>query len=99
QARVAGREHGLARQRHAAQLAHANDVGDAVAAEEPLGEPAPVGRRHQLGVPNEELHGRIEEATLEIAASHEDLGLTGGHWLLPPPPPRARVCTSRRATT
>src|SRR5437870_3724242 len=89
QRRVGGDQHPLARQRHPAQLTHPHGVGDTVPLEQPLGETRPVRRRHQLGVADEEPHGRVEEPPLEIASPDEHLGLTGRHrWVLSSAPER-----------
>ena len=79
QAGIGRLEEAFARQRDASQLAHTDRVRNPVPLEQALREAHPVRRRHQLGIPDEEPHGRVEKAAIEIAASDENLRLTSRH--------------------
>src|SRR5580765_431359 len=99
EARVGGRQQPLARQRNAAELADANRVRDAVPLEQTVREVRPVRRRYELGVPDEEPHGGVEEPPLQIATSHEDFGLTRWHRCAPSSAPPYRTIRNFEALT
>src|SRR5581483_9344436 len=80
---ITHRQHALPRKRHAADLAHAHHIEHPVPFHEAVGQQRPVRRLDQGGVPDEELHGLVEETAFQITAPHQDLGLTGRHRCAP----------------